>query len=163
MSAALTESKISESELTQRMAVVKRFKEVLEQQRDRFRSYLSTLDRQQLAIKTGGADEIIANVEMEEQIVAEIFSIQKVLDPLEVMYNAAGPYLPANDVSPLKASLEELKIQAAARSGQNRNLLSDRMADIKSKIHAIKNNPFMSKVRFSLSQNAAPSMIDVMG
>jgi hypothetical protein len=169
MPAVLTESKtkISEGELTQRMAVVKRFKELLEQQRERFRSYLSTLDRHQLAISTGSADEIIAHVEMEEQIVADIFSIQKVIDPLEVMYNAGGlaggPYLPANDVSVLKATLEDLKTQASARSGQNRNLLSVRMADINSEIQAIKNNPFISKARFSLYQNVAPSVIDIMG
>jgi len=165
MPAVLTksETKMNEGELTQRMAVVKRFKELLEQQRERFRSYLSIMDRQQLAICTGSADEIIAHVEMEEQIVEDIFSIQKVINPLEVMYNAAGPYLPANDVSALKASLEDLKTQAAARAGQNRNLLSVRMADINSEIQVIKNNPFISKARYSMYQNTAPSLVDIMG
>ena len=163
MSAALTETKISEGELTQRMAVVKRFKELLEQQRERFRVYLAELDRERLAIGTGSADEIIAHVDLEEQIVEDIFSIQKVIDPLEVMYNAAGPYLPANDVSSLKAALDDLKIQAAARSGQNRDLLSRRMADINSEIQTIKNNPFISKVRHALYQNVTSSLIDIMG
>jgi len=163
MPAALTEPKTSEGQLTQRMAVVKRFKELLEQQRERFLNYLSVLDRQQIAIGSGSADEIIAHVEMEEQIVEDICSIQKVIDPLEVMYNAAGPYLPANDVSALKAALEDLKTQATVRSGQNKNLLSVRMADINSEIQAIRNNPFFSKARYSIYQNAAPSLVDVMG
>jgi hypothetical protein len=163
MSAALTETKISEGELTQRMAVVKRFKELLEQQRERFRVYLAELDSERLAIGTGSADEIIAHVELEEQIVEDIFSIQKVIDPLEVMYNAAGPYLPANDVSTLKAALDDLKLQAAARSGQNRDLLSRRMADINSEIQTIKNNPFISKARNALYQNVTPSLVDIMG
>jgi hypothetical protein len=163
MPAALTETKISEGELTQRMAVVKRFKELLEQQRERFRSYLTALDRQQLAISTGSVDEITAHVELEEQIVEDIFSIQKVIDPLEIMYNNAGPYLPANDVSALKAALEDLKIRAAARAGQNRDLLSSRMAAVNSEIQAIKNNPFISKVRNALYQNVSPSLVDIMG
>jgi hypothetical protein len=173
MSVTLTETKksISESELAQRVAVVRRFRELLEQQRERFRSYLAVLDKQQLLIGYGSADEIVAHVELEEQIVADIFSIQKVIDPLEVMYNAggkaagavAGPYLPANDVPALKASLEDLKVQAAVRAGRNRDLLSNRLADINSEIQATKNNPFLSKARFSLYQNAAPSVIDVMG
>jgi hypothetical protein len=163
MSAALIKTKISEDDLTQRMAVVKRFKELLEQQRERFRSYLAELDRQRLAIGTGNTDEIIAHVELEEQIVEDIFSIQKVIDPLEIMYNSAGPYLPVNDVSALKAALEDLKIQAAARSGQNRDLLSGRMAEINSEIQAIKNNPFISKARNALYQNAAPSLVDILG
>ena len=164
MSVTLTETKtkISEGELTQRMAVVKRFRELLEMQRDRFRSYLAALDSQQLIIGIDSADEIIAHVELEEQIVEDIFSIQKVIDPLEIMYNSAGPYLPANDVSALKATLEDLKIQAAARSGQNRDLLSGRMAHINSEIQALNNNPFLSKARFSLYQNTAPT-IDIMG
>jgi len=149
-------------ELTQRMAVVKRYRELLEQQRGRFRIYLSVLDKQQAAIGTGSADEITAYTELEEQIIEEIFSIQKVIDPLEIMYNAAGPYLPDNDVSALKAALDELKIRAAAISGQNRNLLSVRMTDTNSEIQKLKNNPFISNARFAMRQNAASSLVDIM-
>ena len=169
MSAAIKETTISESELTQRVAVIKRFKELLVQQHERFRSYLAVLDRQRIVIGTGSADEIMAHVELEEQIVADIFSIQKVIDPLEIMYNAigaaagVGTYLPANDVPALKATLEDLKIQAAARSGQNRDLLSSRMTHINSEIQALKNNPFISNARYSLYQNTASSLVDIMG
>jgi len=168
MSVALTETKptISEEELAQRVAVVKRFKELLVQQRERFRTYLAVLEKQQLLIGYGNSDEIVAHVELEEQIVADIFSIQKVIDPLEVMYaagDAADPYLPANDVPELKATLEDLKNQAVVRSGRNRDLLSSRMVDVDSEIQALKDNPFISKARFSLYQNAAPALVDVMG
>jgi len=166
MPAALEERKtiISDSELAQRVAVIKRFKELLMQQRERFRSYLALLDKQrQLLIGIDSADEIIAHVELEEQIVADIFSLQKVIDPMEVMYNSVSPYLPANDVPELKATLEDLKNQAAVRSGQNRDLISRRMEEINKGLQAIKNNPFFSKARFSLYKNAAPSIVDIMG
>jgi hypothetical protein len=174
-------SKISESELAQRVAVVKRFKELLVQQRDRFQSYLTVLDKQQLLIGYGSADEITAHVELEEQIVADIFSIQKVIEPMEVMYNAAGgaigdatgaascdlsdlgTFITINDVPALKASLEDLKTQAAVRSGQNRDLLSKRMEEINTNIQTIKNNPFLSKARNALYRNVSPSMIDITG
>jgi len=173
-------SSISEDELAQRVAVIKRFKELLVQQRDRFRSYLSVLDRQQLLIGYGSADEITAHVELEEQIVADIFSIQKVIEPMEVMYNATGAatsattgaddgndlggtFITINDVPELKATLEDLKTQAAVRSGQNRDLLSRRMEEINSNIQTIKNNPFLSKARNALYQNVSPSLVDVMG
>jgi hypothetical protein len=165
MPVTLTEANttISEGELNQRMAVIKRFKELLVQQRERFRSYLSELDRQQIVISAGSADDIAAHVELEEQIVADIFSIQKVIDPLEVMYNAEVPYLPANDVPELKAALEDLKARAAAQSGRNRDLLSGRMAEIDSEIQTLKNNPFLSNARFSMYQNVTPSLVDIMG
>ncbi len=170
-------STISDSELAQRVAVIKRFKELLVQQRDRFRSYLAVLDKQQLLIGYGSADEITAHVELEEQIVADIFSIQKVIDPMEVMYNAAGAavgadscdlsdlgtFITINDVPELKATLEDLKTQAVIRSGQNRDLLSRRMEEINTNIQTIKNNPFLSKARNALYQNVSPSLVDVMG
>jgi len=176
MPVALNEKKttISESELAQRVAVIKRFKELLIQQRDRFRSYLAVLDKQQLLIGYGSADEITAHVELEEQIVADIFSIQKVIDPMEVMYNASsakgsaadndlGTFITINDVPALKATLEELKTQAVVRSGQNRDLLSRRMEEINSNIQTVKNNPFLSKARFSVYKSAAPTTIDILG
>jgi len=192
MPVTLTETKntISEGELTQRVAVVRRFKELLVQQRERFRSYLAVLDRQQLLIGYGSAEEITAHVELGEKIVADIFSIQKVIDPLEIMYNAentttgsgttgsgttgsgatggvtsdaTGNFVTINDVPALKAALEDLKTQAAVRSGRNRDLLSRRMEKINTDIQTIKNNPFLSKTRFSRYQSAAPSMVDIMG
>ena len=173
-----SDSSISEDELEQRVAVIKRFKDLLVQQRDRFRTYLDVLDRQQLLIGYGSAEEITAHVELEEQIVEDIFSIQKVIAPLEIMYNAVssardvtpdddiddmGTFITINDVPELQATLEDLKVQAVARSMQNRDMLSGRMEKIDSDIQKIKNNPFMSKVRYSLYQNAVPSLVDVMG
>jgi len=177
-------SSISEDELAQRVAVVKRFKALLVQQRDRFRSYLSVLDKQQLLIGYGSPEEITAHVELEEQIVADIFSIQKVIAPLEIMYNAVGnttgaatgattvaggnlddlgTFITINDVPELQATLEDLKNQAVVRSLRNRDLLSSRMEEINSDIQTIKNNPFLSKARNALYQNVSPSLVDVMG
>jgi len=173
MPVALKERKteISESELTQRVAVVKRFRELLIQQRERFRSYLTVLDKQQLLIGYGSADEITAHVELEEQIVADIFSIQKVIAPLEIMYNAVGAgscddlgtFITIDDVPEIKAALEDLKNQAVVRSVRNRDLLSGRMEEINSSLQTIKNNPFLSKARNALYQNVSPSLVDVMG
>jgi hypothetical protein len=181
-------SSISEEELAQRVAVIKRFKELLIQQRERFRSYLAVLDRQQLLIGYGSADEITAHVELEEQIVADIFSIQKVIAPLEIMYNAVsnatgaatgaadnaacadpddlnnlGSFITINDVPEIQAALEDLKNQAVVRSVRNRDLLSRRMEEINTDIQTIKNNPFLSKARNALYQNVSPSLVDVMG
>jgi len=176
-------TKISDSELAQRVAVVKRFKELLIQQRERFSAYLNVLDKQQLLIGYGSAEEITAHVELEEQIVADIFSIQKVINPLEIMYNAVdndidgavggasradsyddlGTFITINDVPEIKAALEDLKNQAVVRSARNRDLLSSRMEEINSDIQTIHNNPFLSKARNALYQNVSPSLVDVMG
>ncbi|MCL2270501.1 MAG: flagellar biosynthesis protein FlgN, partial [Treponema sp.] len=68
---------------TQRDAILRRLRELLVRQSERFNSYLAALEKQQAVIKSGSPEELIAHVELEERIIADIFSIQKVIDPLE--------------------------------------------------------------------------------
>jgi hypothetical protein len=153
---------ISEKEIAQRVAVLKRFRELLARQRERFYNYLTVLDKQRDVIVSGSAEDLLAHVEMEEQIVADIFSIQKVIDPLELMYRATVPDAPDGDVSAIKTTLEQLKTQAITRSNQNRALLSDRMADIRTEIKTLRNNPFAARRSVYQAANTA-SLIDIRG
>jgi hypothetical protein len=166
---------LSPDELAQRVAILKRFKTLLTQQRDRFSSYLSLLDKQQNIIESGSAEDLLAYVEIEEKIVADIFSIQKVIDPLEEMYNAVigqGSLKTAdrldastdNEVPGLKASLEKLQSEAVVRSAQNKELLSKRMVELRSEITALRNNPYAaSSRRSSFGGSNTPSLINLQG
>jgi hypothetical protein len=153
---------ISEKELAQRVAILKRFRELLVRQRERFYNYLSVLDKQRDVILSGNAEDLLAHVEMEEQIVADIFSIQKVIDPLELMYRTAVPGAPDDDVPAIKTALEQLKTQAITQSNHNRALLSDRMADIRTEIRTLRNNPFAARRSMYQAANTA-SLIDIRG
>jgi hypothetical protein len=154
---------ISEDELAQRVAIVRRFRELLIQQRERFHNYLAVLEKQQTIIKTGSAEELLAQVELEEQIVADIFSIQKVIDPLENMYRATVPFSPSDDVPALKVALENLKTRAISQFEYNKDLLSSRMAELRVEIKELKNNPFVGASR-SLYQNpVSASLVDIEG
>lgn len=157
-------SDIDPAELSQRIAVLKRFKELLKAQRDRFRVYLDSLDRQKDIIQSGTADELISHVELEEKIISDIFSIQKVIDPLEKMYHSVKPEVhgsEGNDVSGLKLALEGLKSEAVIRSERNKELLSKRMTEIRSEIKSLRNNPYTRR-RIDTTQTA-PSHIDIKG
>ena len=164
-------SAIDSAELAQRVAVLRRFKTLLSQQRDRFRSYLDLLEKQQSVIEGGSAEDLLTYVEIEEKIVADIFSIQKVIDPLEEMYySVISGQNPAkfpvksdnpDEVPGLKASLEKLKSEAVMRSTKNKELLSKRMLELRSEIKALRNNPYAAK-RSNFSPNT-PSLIDLQG
>jgi len=176
--AVLTEeiTEIDSAELAQRVAVLKRFKILLAQQRDRFKSYLELLDKQQNVIESGSAEDLLTYVEIEEKIVADIFSIQKVIDPLEEMYNhvitghslqkfpAQGDIDNREEVPNLKSSLEKLKSEAVMRSTQNKELLSKRMLELRQEIKTLRNNPYaISNKRTSFSSSNTPSIIDIQG
>jgi len=167
-------AEINSAELAQRVAVLKRFKILLTQQRDRFRAYLEILDKQQNVIESGSAEDLLSYVEIEERIVADIFSIQKVIDPLEEMYysvvSPANQKIPAahriyadeSDVPGLKASLEKLQSEAVIRSTKNKELLSKRMLELRSEIKALRNNPYGAGKNAYKNTNA-PSMVDIQG
>ena len=167
---------IDQAELAQRVAVLRRFKTLLTQQRDRFHSYLDLLEKQQNVIEKGSAEELLAYVEVEEKIVADIFSIQKVIDPLEEMYYTvvAGqkPQVKKADslsdghdeVPDLKASLERLKSEAVIRSTKNKELLSKRMLELRSEIKALRNNPYAANAKRSAFGGInTSSLIDIKG
>ena len=150
-------------ELDQRVAVVKRFRELLQSQRDRFREYLTALDKQQDVIERGATEALLSHVELEEHILRDIFNIQKVIDPLEALYHTLSARNPPDgETVSLKAALEGLKQEAAARSKRNRELLSKRMAEIRSEIKCLRGNPYAAR-RSIYADTLAPSLIDVKG
>jgi len=165
-----TTTGIDSAELAQRVAILKRFKTLLTQQRGRFRSYLDLLDRQQDVIKSGSPEDLLAYVEIEEKIVADIFSIQKVIDPLEEMYNTvvsdqiSGRIDSHDEVPGLKASLDKLQAEAVMRSAENKELLSRRMVELRSEIKALRNNPYAaSSRRSSYGGTNTSSLINIQG
>jgi len=164
---------ISAAELSQRVAVLRRFKELLKAQRDRFHTYLTALDKQKDVIQNGTTDDLLRHVELEEKIVADIFSIQKVIDPLEEMYQAVRAEKPAKgspgsagkktgeeEVISLKEALDGLKAEAVVRSERNRELLAKRMAELRSEINSLKGNSYARR-KFEI--NTGPSYIDIKG
>jgi len=162
----VTQTAISPSELNQRVAVLKRFKELLKAQRDRFETYLHALDKQKDIIQSGTTDELLQYVELEEKIVTDIFSIQKVIDPLEKMYQSTRVDTPTGGLQPdgrevasLKDALDGLKAEAVVRSERNRELLSKRMAELRSEIKSLKSN----YPRRRLDNNQTPSLVDIKG
>jgi hypothetical protein len=154
------QEELSSEEVARRVAILRRFKELLTQQRDKFHEYLTVLDKQKDVIEGGSAEDLLTHVELEEKIVGNIFAIQKVIDPLEAMYKASFPQR-ESDVPSLKAALQDLQIEAVSRSKRNQELLSKRMAEIRSEVKLLKGNPYGRRPSYS-SENTA-SLIDLKG
>jgi len=134
------------------------------------------LDKQQNVIESGSAEDLLTYVELEEKIVADIFSIQKVIDPLEEMYNAVvSDRHPAKsplsiessnaqeEVPSIKASLEILKNEAVIRSTKNKELLSKRMLELRQEIKSLRNNPYAASGKSAYSNSNRASLVDIHG
>lgn len=136
---------LSSEELEQRVAVVRRFKSLLEQQKAKLIEYLDVLELQQKEIEAEDADAIMAHTRLEEQIVSNIGTLQKVIAPIEEMYasfSSAG--LKAADlrsVAEVQADLSDLHCRIQQQSRHNRDLLRNHMEVLKQQLTDMR-NPF---------------------
>ena len=172
---AVKNNELPPNEVMRRTAILRRFRELLKAQRDRFRSYLDVLERQKDVIEKGSTENLIRHVELEEKIVADIFSIQKVINPLEELYrnarqknlNIPGAFQiiapdEEDDIMELKTALEWLKIEAISRSKRNKALLSRRMTELRVEIKNLRSNPYIRPYS-AFSDSGTPSLVDLRG
>jgi hypothetical protein len=152
----------TQEELGQRVATLRRFRELLVQQRAKFENYLSLLDRERADIESGDVDKLAAHVEIEEAIVSEIFTFQKVIDPLEQIYKAAYPAAAEDPQLPeLRSTLDGLKDEVLRRSAENRSLLKRQMELVRAEIAGFR-NPLASRASVYARAGEA-ALVDISG
>jgi hypothetical protein len=152
---------ISQAEVDERIAVLKRFRLLLVKQRDRFRTYIDSLEVQKDLIEQGNTEDLTEHIDLEEKIVGDIMAIQKVIDPLQTMYRSAWETGEPPEVPEIQSTLKKLRVEAKKRCDRNKNLLQERMTGIRTEIKELRSNPF--KRRSPYASGAAPSIIDIKG
>lgn len=131
---------LTQAEIEERTAILKRFRSLLEQQRAKFKEYLRVLEEQEKTIQTENTDALMIHTELEQQIASNIISLQKVIKPIETMYNEAFSDGNANlEIPHLKADLQNLQAQVLERNKKNRELLQVHIGQIKERLSSIKN------------------------
>lgn len=133
---------LTQSELDERIAVLKRFRSLLEQQREKFAQYLKVLELQESRIEAEDTDSLIAHTELENEIVGSIMNLQKVIIPMESLYNSySSGYNPheAVPVSVIQNDLEALQKKVIRQNEKNRELLKVHMTTLRQQIQSFKN------------------------
>ncbi len=150
---------LSQKEIDERVAVLKRFKKLLQEQRNKFNEYLVVLETQQRSIAEENIDAIVHHTELEQEIIGDIFTIQKVIDPIEKMYKFSQPQKNDSEVLRLKTDLDNLQVQVLDQNKKNRELLQSRMTHLKKEIVSI--NPKFSYQPKAVHAEASSSLIDI--
>jgi len=156
----MSERSLSEDEVAERVALLKRFKALLEEQREKFRQYLSVLEKQESDIDTGDVDAMVSHTELEQSIVSEIFTIQKVIDPMETLWRESHPDAKAADIPRLKTDLERLKADVLTQNEKNRALLKSRMSLIREQVVSLK-NPYAKRSSVYAASSQTGTRIDI--
>ena len=158
------EQRLTQAELDQRILILKRFRSLLEQQRTKFQQYLKVLEAQESKITEEDAESLLAHSELETEIVANITSLQKVIVPMEALYNKskAATYNPAEavPVSRIQSDLKKLQSQVVAQNERNRVLLKSHMESLRQQISEFK-NPYRTVSSIYTKTATAGSRIQV--
>ncbi len=141
----------------ERIDLLRRLRAMLELQREKFRSYLQVLEQQKSSINQGDTRALEAQAKMEQQIVREIFAVQKVVKPLDAMYGKMYP-TKKEDITLLQTSLSHLGQQVLERNEINRMLLGKKRDELGKKIDSLR----VPKGRKSIyARTSFPGLIDI--
>lgn len=151
---------ISKEELEERVALLKKFRSLLQQQRDKFREYLDVLERQESSIEMENADALFAHTELEKQVVSNIVSLQKVIVPMADLYNARSGQGQDASVVSLQNDLASLQDKVLAQNKKNRDLLKCHMDSIRTQIASFR-NPYKSRRSVYAEKNSTGAMVAV--
>ncbi|MBA7586406.1 hypothetical protein ES708_28404 [subsurface metagenome] len=146
-----------ETPIDERVMLLKKLRETLLRQRDKFSNYLNLLEKEETAIIDDDMEKLEQHIQLEQSIVQEIYSIQRVINPLEDMYRVAFPKKEAT-IPELKISLEKLKGMVSGRNLKNRILLKERMENLRLQI---KNLPRTFTAASPYADIGVPSMVDI--
>jgi chromosome segregation ATPase len=136
-------AEITQEELNERVALLRRFRSLLEEQRGKFREYLNVLEKQQDSITSENPENLLAHTELEQQVVKSIASLQKVIVPMSKMYSSkVGNISPAAEeaeIARIQNDLSDLQDKVLKQNAINRDLLRVHIEQLRSQIAGFKN------------------------
>lgn len=149
---------LTQKELDERVAILQRFRNLLEKQRNKFREYLHVLEQQQDTIANEDGDGMIAQTELETQILEHITGLQKVIVPMQSLYQTVAGDIPAADnasIEQMQDDLERIRRQVLNQNEKNRDLLRAHIKQIRSQLDTLtRQSPYRGR-RSVYAENTA--------
>lgn len=150
---------LTQEQIDERVAILKRFRSLLEQQREKFREYLASLEAQESCIELNDTSALLAHAELEQQVVANIASLQKVIVPMNELYNssnAASVSAEADEsVRKVQDELSSLQTKVLAQNEKNRKLLRMSIDLVKQQMSQLKNPYRNTQSIYAMAQPVA--------
>ena len=150
---------LSNQELEERVAILKRLRFLLEQQRNKFKEYLTVLEKQQNSIDKEDSEALIKHSELEQQIVKNISNLQKVIIPMNKMYStingSSAKTQNDSEIEKIQNELSDLQSKVLRQNEINRDLLRVHVENIKRQINNFKNPYKNNRSVYAQSQKVA--------
>lgn len=160
---SMKKENLTENELNERIAIVKRFKTLLEQQRAKFQEYLVVLEKQHDEIEMDDAEMMSAHADLENQIVANIKSLQKVIVPMNGLYKSVSDEESSPAIEQIQSDLDKLQKQVLVQNEKNRELLKARMTLLRGQINSFTvSNPYRGR-RSIYAERQSGNVVSIEG
>ena len=156
-------AELTQEELNERVALLRKFRSVLEQQRNKFQEYLTVLEKQQDSITKENPESLIAHTELEQQVVKNIANLQKVIVPMSKMYKQSVPMAHTTEdagITQIQNELNDLQNRVLKQNQINRDLLREHIESIRNQIQNFKNPYKNAKSVYAQPQRVA-SFVEV--
>lgn len=157
-------AELSQEEINERVAVLKHFKKLLEQQRAKFQEYLKVLESQQNSIENEDTDALVAHTELEQQVVKNLSNLQKVIVPMQKMYSSVKNTSESDkEITVLQNELETLQSKVLSQNEKNRELLKCHIVELRTRISQVQNqNPYRNTASvYGASSKSSGRLIEV--
>ena len=128
-------SRPSPDEFNERVRILRRYREALVRQRDRFRHYLQVLEAR--GADGDPAEELEFHVELEASIVKEISSFERTIEPLETLYRAHDP-AGADEIPALRQALAKTRDDVLRMTEHNQATLRHQLEAMRREISSLK-------------------------
>lgn len=149
-------AEISQEELNERVALLKKFRSLLEEQRNKFQEYLTVLEKQQDSITAENPESLLAHTELEQQVVKNIANLQKVILPMSKLYRSKSQ-MPAveedAEITKIQNDLSELQGKVLKQNEINRDLLRIHIEQLRTQICNFKNPYKNNRSVYASAQN----------
>jgi hypothetical protein len=123
----LAPGRIDRGEFNRRVEFLRRFKEALVRQRERFQAYLDLLERGPVA--TDSPQETLEfHITLEEAVIRDIALFERNIRPLEAMYEAQD--FDDTDIPQLRASLKRTREEVIRRTKASREQLRQQIQEV---------------------------------
>ena len=157
-------AELTQTEIDERVAILKRYKTLLEQQRNKFREYLNVLEHQQNSIPTANPEQLFAHTTLEEQIMENIVSLQKVIVPMNELYKQANKKAGITEsdeaIFTLQSDLNNLQEKVLVQNTKNRELLRSQLGRIRQQLNSLK-NPYAYSHSVYAQKQAVASLVEI--
>ncbi len=163
----MAELNLTQEELDERIAILKRYRALLEQQRNKFQEYLAVLEKQSDAISSRSTEKVAVHTELEDQLVANLANLQKVISPMEKLYEekhiSTGFKTGSFDEDPipeLKNELAKLRERVLMQNQMNREMIQERLIETKPVIQNFR-NPYSKARSIYAHQDQSARLVSV--